>query len=105
MPDRHQPPPNCKLASYPDGIRAMPRLPRLDLSEIPQHVVQRGNDRQPCFFTEVDYVRYLTELREIAHREGCSVHAYVLMTNHVHRLMTPNATGRIARVMQSRGLR
>lgn len=55
----------------------MPRMPRLDLPEIPQHVVQRGYDRQPWFFPEVDYVRYLTEFREIAHREGCNVPAYV----------------------------
>lgn len=83
----------------------MPRLPRLGLPNVPQHVVQRGNDRQPCFFTEIDRVRYLTELREIVLREGCKVHAYVLMTNHVHLLMTPESTGRIARVMQSLGRR
>jgi putative transposase len=83
----------------------MPRQPRLDLANIPQHVVQRGNDRQPCFFTDVDRVRYLQELREIALREGCQVHAYVLMTNHVHLLMTPVAHGQVARVMQSLGRR
>ena len=83
----------------------MPRQPRLDLANIPQHVVQHGNDRQPCFFTDMDRVRYLQELREIALREGCGVHAYVLMTNHVHLLMTPAASGQIARVMQSLGRR
>lgn len=83
----------------------MPRQPRLDLAHIPQHVVQRGNDRQPCFFTDVDRVRYLQDLREIALREGCAVHAYVLMTNHVHLLMTPTAAGQITRVMQSLGRR
>jgi putative transposase len=83
----------------------MPRQPRLDLANIPQHVVQRGNDRQPCFFTDVDRVRYLQDLREIAIREGCNVHAYVLMTNHVHLLMTPAASGQVARVMQSLGRR
>lgn len=55
----------------------MPRQPRLDLADVPQHVVQRGNDRQPCFFTEADYVRFLYELREITMRAGCAVHAYV----------------------------
>ena len=83
----------------------MPRQPRLDLANIPQYVVQRGNDRQPCFFSDVDRVRYLQDLREVAVREGCSVHANVLMTNHVHLLMTPAASGQIARVMQSLGRR
>jgi putative transposase len=83
----------------------MPRQPRLDLAHIPQHVVQRGNDRQPCFFNDIDRVRYLQELREIALREHCSVHAYVLMTNHVHLLITPTASGQIARLMQSLGRR
>jgi len=61
----------------------MPRQPRLDLPGIAQHVIQRGNDRQPCFFRDVDRMRYLTNLREAAIRCGCAVHAYVLMTNHV----------------------
>ena len=81
----------------------MPRQPRLDLANIPQHIVQRGNDRQPCFFSDVDYVRYLGDLREIVLREGCAVHAYVLMTNHVHLLMTPTAAGQVSRVMQALG--
>lgn len=83
----------------------MPRQPRLDLADVPQHVVQRGNDRQPCFFIDADRVRYLQDLREIALREKCAVHAYVLMTNHVHLLMTPTAAGQISRVMQSLGRR
>lgn len=83
----------------------MPRQPRLDLPNIPQHVVQRGNDRQPCFFAPQDYMRYLTELREISLREGCQVHAYVLMTNHVHLLVTPEAPGRMGRLMQALGRR
>jgi putative transposase len=52
-------------------------------------VAQRGNDRQPCFFTADDYRRYLRDLNEIALREGCAIHAYVLMTNHIHLLLTP----------------
>ncbi len=83
----------------------MPRQPRLDLAGVPQHIVQRGNDRQPCFFQDIDHVRYLGELREICLREKCAVHAYVLMTNHVHLLMTPSAQGQVARVMQSLGRR
>ncbi|KFN41760.1 transposase, partial [Arenimonas oryziterrae] len=62
----------------------MPRTPRLDIAGVAQHVVQRGNDRQPCFFRELDYLRYLQELREAALKLDCRIHAYVLMTNHVH---------------------
>lgn len=49
----------------------MPRSRRIDLPGIPQHVVQRGHDRQPCFFAEADYLCCLTTLRETALREGC----------------------------------
>lgn len=83
----------------------MPRSPRIDLPGIAQHVIQRGNNRQACFFTEIDRTRYLQDLREFAHREGCMVHAYVLMTNHAHLLMTPAGQGQVARVMQSLGRR
>ena len=62
----------------------MPRTRRLDLPGVSQHVVQRGNDRQACFLREVDYSRYLQDLREAALKTQCRVHAYVLMTNHVH---------------------
>lgn len=78
----------------------MPRQPRPDLAAVPQHVVQRGNDRQACFFEEVDYRTYLTGLRQASQRYGCSVHAYVLMTNHVHLLLTPAASGGVSRMMQ-----
>ena len=43
----------------------MPRRPRLDVPNIPQHIIQRGNDRQPCFFADLDRLRYLDDLREI----------------------------------------
>lgn len=85
--------------------RLMPRQPRVDLAGVPQHIVQRGNDRQPCFFSDIDRVRYLDELREITLREHCVVHAYVLMTNHVHLLITPSRSGQIGRVMQALGRR
>lgn len=61
---------------------------------------QRGNDRQPCFYVTDDYRRYLAELRESAIRYGCSVHAYVLMTNQVHLLVTPSSAGAVSRMMQ-----
>ena len=81
----------------------MPRQPRPDLAGIPQHIVQRGNDRQACFFAEPDYVRYLTNLREAALRYGVAIHACVLMTNHVHLLATPDAPGVISLMMQCLG--
>lgn len=83
----------------------MPRPTRLDVPGVPQHVIQRGNDRQPCFFADADYLRYRSDLREVAMREGCAVHAYVLMTNHVHLLVTPTTEGAIGPVMQSLGRR
>jgi len=83
----------------------MARLPRLDVPGIPQHVVQRGNDRQPCFAADDDYQRYRQELGEAARRFGCAVHAYVLMTNHVHILVTPSEPGAVSRMMQAIGRR
>lgn len=83
----------------------MPRQPRIDLPGVPQHLVQRGNDRRPCFFAPIDRTRYLDELRDAACRHGCAVHAYVLMTNHVYLLLTPARTGCVSTMMQSLGRR
>ena len=83
----------------------MPRMARLDVAGVAQHVVQRGNDRQACFFREADYVRYLQDLREASLKFGCLIHAYVLMTNHVHLLVTPREAGSIGRLMQAVGRR
>ena len=66
----------------------MARQPRLDLPGIPQHVVQRGNNRLPCFLDADDRHRYLHLLGEALLDTGCALHAYVLMDNHVHRLVT-----------------
>jgi REP-associated tyrosine transposase len=68
-------------------------------------VIQRGNDRKPCFFRESDCLCYLQALRELSAREHCAVHAYVLMTNHVHLLVTPEDKGQVSRMMQSLGRR
>lgn len=83
----------------------MARKPRIDLPGVAQHVIQRGNDRQPCFFRDIDRRRYLQDLRELCLAHSCQLHAYVLMTNHVHLLVTPAAAGAISRVMQSLGRR
>ena len=65
----------------------MPRQPRYDLPGLPQHVIQRGNNRQAVFFEEDDCVRYLEDLDAVAKQVGVATHAYVLMTNHVHLLV------------------
>lgn len=83
----------------------MPRRPRLQLAEVPLHIVQRGINREPCFFAEEDYYCYLHWLEEAARDCCCAIHAYVLMTNHAHLLLTPNVNGSPARLMQSLGRR
>lgn len=83
----------------------MPRQPRIDLPGYPQHVVQRGNNRQVCFFARVDHSCYLRWLRMAAEKYGCAVHAYVLMSNHVHLLATGVETGSLGHMMQSLGRR
>ncbi|WP_346722620.1 transposase [Pseudoalteromonas ruthenica] len=81
----------------------MARRPRLNLPYIPQHVVQRGNNRQVTFFTEQDYTVYLDKLKDYSRRFDVSVHAFVLMTNHVHLLMTPTTATGVSQLMQSLG--
>lgn len=81
----------------------MARLPRFDLPDIPQHVVQRGNNRLPCFLDDADRARYRHLLREALLATGCRLHAYVLVDNHVHLLVTPPEVGAIGRLMQRLG--
>ncbi|MEE9342167.1 MAG: transposase [Gammaproteobacteria bacterium] len=66
----------------------MPRRARLAIAGIPWHIIQRGNNRSACFYTDEDYRRYLKTLAEQAEKFECAVHAYCLMTNHVHLLLT-----------------
>ncbi len=83
----------------------MPRRPRIKLADAPQHLVQRGVNREPCFFAEEDYHCYLHWLGEAAAERRCAIHAYVLMTNHVHLLITPETQDGPAKLMQSIGRR
>ena len=83
----------------------MPRKPRMYLPNIPCHVIQRGNNRGASFFANQDYQFYLDCLRDASQRYGLLIHAYVLMTNHVHLLVTPEATDSISRAIQSIGRR
>jgi putative transposase len=78
----------------------MPRTARLVVPGVALHLVQRGNNRGQCFFIEADYARYLHYLSQCASEFGCSVHAYCLMTNHVHLLLTPQEEGSCALAMK-----
>ncbi len=83
----------------------MARPPRLELPGVPQHVIQRGNNRAGCFFGDADRRFYLTCLAESAAHRACAVHAYVLMSNHVHLLVTPLKEGAVAAMLQDLGRR
>jgi putative transposase len=83
----------------------MARLGRYFLPEQPLHVIQRGNDWQAVFFSDEDRVLYLGWLLAAAREHGCAIHAYVLMTNHVHLLLTPARADSLPRLMQSLGRR
>jgi len=67
----------------------MPRRARLRVAGLPLHLIQRGNNRSACFYADEDYAVYLHHLEERSRKFCCAVHAYVLMTNHVHLLLTP----------------
>ncbi len=81
----------------------MPRKTRMYLPGIPAHVVQRGHNRDACFFDTRDYQFYLAQLGVGLRRYGVALHAYVLMTNHVHLLMTPECEAGISRLMAHMG--
>jgi putative transposase len=72
----------------------MARRPRQLVPTLPLHIIQRGNNRTPCFAGEADYLVYLSLLQQYAGETACQIHAYVLMTNHVHLLLSSGgATG------------
>lgn len=81
----------------------MARQPRFVLPGQPQHVIQRGNNRQRIFRPPQDYFFFLEKLGEAAGRHECDIHAYVLMPNHVHLLVTPHQQSSIAKMMQTIG--
>src|SRR3989344_709001 len=85
--------------------KPMARKPRFTLPGVPQHVIQRGNNREPCFFASEDFRFYLDCLKEAFEKYHCAVHAYVLMTNHVHLLVTPQTEAAVGNLMQSIGRR
>lgn len=83
----------------------MPRRARLTLPGVAQHVIQRGNNRIACFYADDDYQTYLDWMAEYAKDTGCHVHAYVLMTNHAHLLVTPDNKESLGQLMRRLGQR
>src|ERR1700694_5532377 len=83
----------------------MPRRTRLKLPGVPVHLIQRGNNRQACYFADEDYQFYLHHLGELSRKFDCAVHACVLMTNHVHLLVTPKAEEGVSLLMKHLGQR
>jgi putative transposase len=81
----------------------MARLPRFVLPGYPQHVIQRGNNRQPILQDEEDYWFLWGRLRDAAEKFQCEIHAYVLMSNHFHLLLTPQQENGIGKLMQYTG--
>lgn len=83
----------------------MARLPRISPLGIPQHIIQRGNNRQVCFAAEQDLAVYISWLDDYARQFDVLIHAWVLMANHVHLLVTPNAAAGVSSMMQALGRR
>jgi putative transposase len=83
----------------------MARLPRFCPAGLPQHVIQRGHNRQVCFGSEEDFAAYAHWLGEYTQQFEVSVHAWVFMTNHVHLLVTPHSQDGVSKFMQALGRR
>jgi putative transposase len=81
----------------------MARLPRFVIAGQPQHVIVRGNNREPIFYADEDYQFYLDKLGQACLKHRCDLHAYVLMTNHVHLLITPRSEEGLGKLMQMIG--
>jgi putative transposase len=83
----------------------MPRRARIHLPGVPIHLVQRGHNRDACFFTDEDYLAYREWLGDALKKSGCALHAYVLMTTHVHLLLTPTSAEAVSQLVMSLGRR
>ncbi|MBV2130581.1 transposase [Arsukibacterium indicum] len=81
----------------------MARLPRVHLAGVPEHIIQRGNNRQVCFASDDDFAAYASWLQEFAEKFQVQLHAWVFMTNHVHLLCTASDSSGISLMMQSLG--
>lgn len=83
----------------------MARLERITPIDIPVHVIQRGNNRQACFVSDEDHGAYADWLKDYSKKYKVEIHAWVMMTNHVHLLCTPRQESGISQMMQSLGRR
>jgi putative transposase len=92
------------MATCKEGAR-LARRGQYFLPDQSMDVIQRGNNREAAFFHEEDYALYRDWLAEAAAEYGCAIHGYVLMTNHVHLLVTPRTVDSVPRTMQSLGRR
>jgi len=88
-----------------DVVANMPRQSRLVLPQVATHIVQRGNNKDVTFLVESDYLVYMHHLRDLAGKLECAVHAYCLMTNHVHLLVTPTSREACISLMRNLGQR
>jgi putative transposase len=95
----------AQLAQLPPRRDPMPRRPRISPIGTTLHVTQRGHNRSRTFFEERDYREYLHLLHIASKRASCAVHAYVLMTNHVHLLVTPELETGVSKLLQYVGSR
>ena len=83
----------------------MPRRARRYIPRLPYHIVQRGNNREAVFVEPENYQFYLSLWKDCMKRYGVDVHAYCLMTNHIHFLVTPESDDSISRLMSVVGSR
>jgi len=83
----------------------MPRQSRYIVPEVAAHIIQRGNNRIACFREDSDYLTYLFHLRQLAAKLSVKVHAYCLMTNHIHLLLTPGSSQDCIALMRDLGQR
>ena len=83
----------------------MPRRARVSLPGCSLHLIQRGNNRSACFYADEDYLFYLDVLVDQAKKHGCAIHAWCLMTNHVHLLVTPGSPDSAGLMMKGLGQR
>ncbi|MCK5524510.1 MAG: transposase [Thiomargarita sp.] len=81
----------------------MARFNRIAPVGVTEHILHRGNNRQDCFVEEEDMKAYLSWLTEYSVKYKVDVHAWVLMSNHVHLLCTPHEPEAISKMMQSMG--
>lgn len=90
---------------FADAYRTVARQPRFFIPGVTQHVIQRGNNRADMFRSPCDYEVFLHALREVSLRYPVDIHAYALMTNHVHLMVTPGSATALPAAMQAVGRR